>query len=163
MADWTCVQTKPAEELKAKRWIQDRRHEVYLPLVRERRGAIRPLFPRYLFVVLDERWPELESLPGVSHLLRDGDKPAALRLVLPGRKRRDRPPLPTRVISGDAVIERIKFLPAIGAMRNDSNAHRYCNICSCDDWLCDLLARLPCDAGMVGSRYRDHRYLVFGC
>jgi hypothetical protein len=39
MCDWTCVQTKPGEEVKAQRWIKDREHEVYLPLVRERRGA----------------------------------------------------------------------------------------------------------------------------
>jgi Transcription termination factor nusG len=110
MCDWTCVQTKPGEEVKAQRWIKDREHEVYLPLVRERRGVIRPLFPRYLFVVLTDRWPELESLPGVSHLLRDGDKPAALRVLIPGRKRRDRPPTPTRVISGDEVIARIKSM-----------------------------------------------------
>jgi hypothetical protein len=71
---------------------------------------VRPLFPRYLFVELTDRWPELESLPGVSHLLRDGDKPAALRVLIPGRKRRDRPPTPTRVISGDEVIARIKSM-----------------------------------------------------
>jgi Transcription termination factor nusG len=110
MLEWTCLQSKPAEETKAKRWIEDRGHEVYLPLVRERRGAIRPLFPRYLFVVLDERWPELESLPGVAHVLRDGERPARLRLVIPGRKRRNKPALPSRVINGDDVIMRIKSM-----------------------------------------------------
>lgn len=108
--DWTCLQTKPAEESKAKRWIEDRRHEVYLPMVREQRGAVRPLFPRYLFVVLNDRWPELESLPGVSHLLRDGEKPAMLRVVIPGRQRRGKPPTPSRVVTGAEVIERIKAM-----------------------------------------------------
>ena len=108
--EWACLQTKPAEEHKAKRWIENRDFQVYLPLVRERRGMLRPLFPRYLFVELNDRWPQLESLPGVSHLLRDGEKPALLRIVIPGRQRRNKPPLPSRVVTGNDVIERIKAM-----------------------------------------------------
>ena len=108
IGDWGCVCTKPQEEVKARTWIASKGIETYLPLVRER-GTIKPLFPRYLFSRICETWRVMLSLPGVSAVLMNGEEPATLR-VYDRRQQRRRKPATTRIITGDAVIERIRHM-----------------------------------------------------
>jgi hypothetical protein len=90
---------------KPRTWIENAGHEVYLPLCRDHR-RLQPLFKRYLFVRIDQQWHDIMTLPGVSQVLMAGERPAILRLTM--RERRKRKPRPTRIITGDEVIEAIK-------------------------------------------------------
>lgn len=85
---WYVVHTQPHAEAKAAHHLARQGFAPYLPrYLRKRRHARRvetvaaPLFPRYLFVALDasaQRWRAIESTIGVSHLVRNGDEPAAV-------------------------------------------------------------------------------------
>ncbi len=105
LREWACVQTKPQEESKACLWIRNDEHECYCPMARDpyRPQFVRPLFNRYIFVVIDERWRDVLLLPGVHQMLMTGEHPSVLRIVYrQGRKRR------LHVISGSEVISHIK-------------------------------------------------------
>ncbi len=104
MAEWACVQTKPQEEQKALNWIKATGHTAYLPMAREpwRPAVVRPLFNRYLFLQISERWWAVLSLPGVSGMLMTGQQPAVLRLTQ--RTRRGK----LVITSGEEVIAHIK-------------------------------------------------------
>lgn len=60
-------------------------YSTWFPRIRRRavrRGRrvqiVEPLFPRYFFVELCERWFSLSWLRGVSHVLQDGERPIVL-------------------------------------------------------------------------------------
>ena len=90
---WYVVQTQAHAETKACWHLARQGFETYLPrYLKQRRHARRvemvqaPLFPRYLFVVIDiatQRWRSISSTIGVSQLVCTGDLPA---------------PVPSRVI-----------------------------------------------------------------
>lgn len=82
MLRWYLVHTKPGREVVARCNLERQGYEVYLPLVLQpvqRRGRwqerVAPLFPRYLFLGLDEgRQPlaPVRSTPGVASVVRYG-------------------------------------------------------------------------------------------
>ncbi len=82
---WYVVHTQPHNEGRAEEHLRRQSFAVYLPrYLRQRRHArkseivSRPLFPRYLFVLLDltkDRWRSIQSTFGVSHLVTAGDEP----------------------------------------------------------------------------------------
>jgi transcriptional antiterminator RfaH len=85
MKSWYLVYTKPRQEKVALRNLQNQAYEVYLPLVQVekiRQGARslveEALFPRYLFVQLDEAgsqsWAPIRSTVGVSQLVKFGSR-----------------------------------------------------------------------------------------
>ena len=85
MKSWYLVYTKPRQEKVALRNLQNQAYEAYLPLIQVkkiRQGARacveEALFPRYLFVKLDEEgtqaWGPIRSTVGVSHLVKFGSK-----------------------------------------------------------------------------------------
>lgn len=85
MKNWYLVYTKPKKERLALQNLQNQAYEVYLPLIKVekiRQGAIvcveEALFPRYLFVRLDEvglqSWAPIRSTVGVSQLVRFGSR-----------------------------------------------------------------------------------------
>jgi transcriptional antiterminator RfaH len=95
---WYVVQTHPHAEAKAAWHLQRQAFETYLPrYLKKRRHARRaetvaaPLFPRYLFVgVTTQRWQAIQSTIGVTRLVRDGDRPAAVpAAVFEALKRRE--------------------------------------------------------------------------
>lgn len=85
MSVWYAVHTHPREEQKALINLQRQGYSVYLPLYTKiRRHARRieriasPLFPRYLFVLVDEMhqsWSAIRSTFGVSQVVCNGGTP----------------------------------------------------------------------------------------
>jgi transcriptional antiterminator RfaH len=80
MADfWSCVYTQPQAERRAAAGLGEQGYECYLPMMRKRLGGECPLFARYLFVFIGNRWSSIDGTRGVTGLLMDGDRPARLR------------------------------------------------------------------------------------
>ena len=85
---WYVVQTQANGEAKAAQNLLRQGYEIYLPrYLKSRRHArkldfvAKPLFPRYLFVAVDtatQRWRSIQSTFGVSHLVTNGNEPAAV-------------------------------------------------------------------------------------
>jgi transcriptional antiterminator RfaH len=99
-ARWFVVQTQGNGETKAARNLLRQGYEVYVPRYLKRRRharkvdhVARPLFPRYMFVAVDmatQRWRSIQSTFGVSHLVCNGDDPAAVpEGVVPALKARE--------------------------------------------------------------------------
>ena len=97
---WYVVQTHSHTEAKASWHLQRQGFEIYLPRYLKRRRharrtetVIAPLFPRYLFVAVDmttQRWLPIRSTIGVTRLVCDGDRPAAVPgAVFEALKRRE--------------------------------------------------------------------------
>ena len=85
---WYVVQTQVNGEAKAAQNLLRQGFEIYLPRYLKRRCHARkvefvakPLFPRYMFVAIDraaQRWRSIQSTQGVSHLVCNGEEPAAV-------------------------------------------------------------------------------------
>ena len=85
---WCVVQTHSHAEAKAACHLGRQGFATYLPRYLKRRRHARrietvpaPLFPRYLFVLIDlatQPWRSVQSTIGVSHLVINGDRPATL-------------------------------------------------------------------------------------
>src|SRR4051794_26805332 len=85
---WYAAQTQPHSERKAVAHLARQGFETYLPQYLKRRRHARrietvcaPLFPRYIFVGLDiatQRWRSVCSTSGVTRLVCNGDRPAAV-------------------------------------------------------------------------------------
>jgi transcriptional antiterminator RfaH len=89
MSFWACAQTEPLRELAAMRFLGLAGYTVYCPrirVVRPRRGGRKvvshpPLFPSYLFVMIEVGWWSARWCPGIVKLLANGDAP----MVVPDR------------------------------------------------------------------------------
>ncbi len=87
-ARWYVLQIKPRQEQRALENLCNQGFECLLPMYtreRLRRGhrelVEEPLFPRYLFIRLDQissNWYALRSSYGVANIVRFGDVPASL-------------------------------------------------------------------------------------
>ena len=85
---WYVVQTQVNCENKAAQNLIRQGFDVYLPRYLKRRRharkvdyAIKPLFPRYIFVAIDmatQRWRSIQSTFGVSRLVTNGEDPATV-------------------------------------------------------------------------------------
>jgi transcriptional antiterminator RfaH len=85
-AGWYVVHTHVHAETKAASHLTRQGYAIYLPRYLKRRRHARrveiiaaPLFPRYLFVAIEQvtkRWRSIQSTIGVTHLVRNGDEPA---------------------------------------------------------------------------------------
>ncbi|MQA67545.1 MAG: transcriptional activator RfaH [Alphaproteobacteria bacterium] len=117
---WYVVQTQPNSERKAAFHLERQDITVYLPQYLKRWRHARktdlrptPLFPRYLFIAMDiaqARWRAVRSTIGVSALVCNGERPAAVPdgVVETIRAREDeRGLVPLRMVNpyrkGDAV------------------------------------------------------------
>jgi transcriptional antiterminator RfaH len=82
---WYVIHTHAHAETKALQHLSRQGYAAYLPCfakwrrhARRRERVSRPLFPRYLFVALDnldQRWRPILSTVGVRDLLRLGERP----------------------------------------------------------------------------------------
>lgn len=98
---WYLVYAKPRQETVARLNLERQGYRVYLPLVRQPRrqkgrtiAIIAPMFPRYLFVRLDQEthdWGPIRSTFGVVSIVRFGQVSAVVPddLVELLRKRED--------------------------------------------------------------------------
>ena len=114
MLRWYLVHAKPGQENTAERHLRRQGYEVYLPLVSQpiRRGnrwqnRIGPLFPRYLFIALDEEQSlaPVRSTIGVSCVVRQGGQ----YTVVPERVVRDLRSLEDQVTG----LHRIQEIPGL--------------------------------------------------
>ncbi|MBD3646261.1 MAG: transcriptional activator RfaH, partial [Pseudomonadales bacterium] len=79
MKNWYVVQCKPNQDARAQENLNNQAFETFRPLARVRRrcrgqlkSAIESLFPRYLFIHLDEQeedWGPIRSTRGVANLV----------------------------------------------------------------------------------------------
>ena len=83
---WGVVRTHGGEEARAEDNLRNQGYVTLLPrfreLVRKRGRWVQEspvLFPRYLFVEIEERWRSIFSTRGVAGMLMDGERPALLR------------------------------------------------------------------------------------
>ena len=82
---WYVVRTQPHRETQAARQLENQDFRVFLPrFFKSRRHArkfetvLAPLFPRYMFIVLDlsrDRWRSVNGTLGVDRLLMRGGEP----------------------------------------------------------------------------------------
>ena len=82
---WYLIHSKPRQESVAQENLLRQGYETYLPLteVRKTRAGrrltvVEPLFPRYLFIRLDQEtdnWSPIRSTVGVATLVRFGPRP----------------------------------------------------------------------------------------
>ena len=85
---WYVVHTHPHAEARAQEHLRRQGFTTYLPLLLKARSharktdrVSRPLFPRYLFVMVDstqQRWHSIRSTFGVANLVGGQDGPTAL-------------------------------------------------------------------------------------
>ena len=85
---WYVIHTKPRQEQRALLNLEQQGYECYLPTLaveKIRQGTLtveeEPLFPRYLFIRLDQgasakSWSPIRSTKGVSRLVAFGSEPA---------------------------------------------------------------------------------------
>ena len=86
MQSWYLLYSKPMQERVAVENLERQGYSTYLPLIRSRKRrqtrivhVIEPMFPRYLFLHLDDLgqdWGPIRSTLGVSRLVRFGDDAA---------------------------------------------------------------------------------------
>ena len=85
---WHLLKTKPREDARAEQHLLNQGYEIFRPLLRHLRlqhgrqtAVIESLFPRYLFIRLDEQfsnWSRIRSTRGVAGLVRFNDLPAVV-------------------------------------------------------------------------------------
>lgn len=92
--DWYVIHTKPRQEQRALINLMQQGYQGYLPIItleKLSRGRINlveePLFPRYLFICLDnsrhgQNWAPIRSTLGVSGLVTFGSTPAKIDATL---------------------------------------------------------------------------------
>lgn len=88
MRRWYLLKTKVREERRAQENLENQRYQTYLPKIRlfsRSRGSVKeriePLFPGYLFILLDvkdDNWAPIRSTRGVLQIVRFGASPASL-------------------------------------------------------------------------------------
>ena len=86
MINWYLLLTKPREDERAQQHLENQGYDIFRPLIRQfkiKKGkqvaTLEPLFPRYIFIRLDEvlsNWAKLRSTRGVAQLVRFADMPA---------------------------------------------------------------------------------------
>ena len=120
---WSVAQTKPHEEAIALRNLRRQRFEAFYPFVllpnRYHRLAVRPVFPGYVFVKLDDdsTWSPINSTLGVRRLLTNAVKeseyrrPARIPFVEDLRRLRVRPTGVTEDTLPAGTVVRIKRGP----------------------------------------------------
>ena len=88
MKNWYAVHCKPGQDARAEEHLGNQDYQVFRPMARIRKrcrgqykDVIESLFPRYLFVQLDnalENWAPIRSTRGVVGLVRFRDQPAVV-------------------------------------------------------------------------------------
>lgn len=82
MAIWAVAVTRPNFERKASEHLAQQGFEFYLPkTLTEKTKREILLFPRYIFIAIEDAWHKIFYTRGVSRVLLRGDKPATLPQV----------------------------------------------------------------------------------
>jgi transcriptional antiterminator RfaH len=84
MAFWAVARTESQREATARRFLGAQGFECYLPVIQlpplPGRGVRRraPLFPGYIFILIQLQWYSIKPTFGVRGLIMDGQRPARL-------------------------------------------------------------------------------------
>lgn len=88
MKNWHLLMTKPREDERAEQHLLNQGYELFRPMLRQYRirqgkqvAVTEPLFPRYLFIRLDDvlsNWASIRSTRGVASLVRFAELPAVV-------------------------------------------------------------------------------------
>jgi transcription antitermination factor NusG len=74
---WSCAQIQATRERLALHCLALAGYKTYAPHIREQRTRrTPPLFPGYVFVLIELQWHTARSCPGVCRLVLDGARPA---------------------------------------------------------------------------------------
>lgn len=86
MKHWHLLMTKPREDERAESHLLNQNYELFRPMLKQFKvkggkqvPVIEPLFPRYLFIRLDDvlgKWSMIRSTRGVAKIVRFSDMPA---------------------------------------------------------------------------------------
>jgi transcriptional antiterminator RfaH len=83
MAFWTAARIRPRKERLALHCLNVSGFETYVPRTKDRivrRGrkvsAIAPLFPSYVFILIELQWYGARFALGIANLIMDGERPA---------------------------------------------------------------------------------------
>jgi len=86
MKYWHLLMTKPREDERAESHLLNQDYELFRPMIRQFKiqggkqvAVTEPLFPRYLFIRLDDvlgNWSKIRSTRGVARMVRFTDMPA---------------------------------------------------------------------------------------
>jgi transcriptional antiterminator RfaH len=92
MRHWHLLMTKPREDERAEQHLLNQGYEIFRPLLKrysikggKQVPVTEPLFPRYIFINLDDvlsNWSKLRSTRGVAKLVKFTDMPAIVPQVL---------------------------------------------------------------------------------
>ena len=78
---WSVAMTKANSENTALANLVNQGYTVWLPKYTQKIGTktrVKPLFPRYIFVLIDDAFHSISSTRGVSRLIMNEDKPAVV-------------------------------------------------------------------------------------
>lgn len=85
---WYVATTLPRKERLAEANLANQNYRSFLPIhsetrrhARQFRTVLAPLFPRYIFIILDidqRRWRSINGTLGVQRLMTDGERPLAV-------------------------------------------------------------------------------------
>ena len=128
MAYWAVARVEPRREAVAQHFLRLAGFEVYVPRFCEWRlcngrrvGRVRPLFPSYVFFVIEQQWYAARWAIGVTALIMGDQRPARVPdAVIAGLKSRERAdglielPKPAGLRRGDPV--RIVRGPLVGQL-----------------------------------------------
>lgn len=92
MAYWSVAQTESQREGVAANFLKQDLYETYLPKIATKAGSrerVVPLFPGYIFVLIEERWWSIKHTFGVLRVLMADERPANIddKVVSAIRKR----------------------------------------------------------------------------
>jgi transcriptional antiterminator RfaH len=83
MAFWTAARVMPRRERLALHCLKLSGFETYVPRIKDRRiirgrkvNEIAPLFPNYIFILIELQWHAARFALGVASLIMDGERPA---------------------------------------------------------------------------------------
>ena len=74
MNKWYLIKTKPRQEIKAKKNLENQGYRAFCPMIKINDRLV-VLFPGYLFIQLNEKtqnWSPINSTKGVSHFVKFG-------------------------------------------------------------------------------------------
>jgi transcriptional antiterminator RfaH len=117
---WACARVQPQREAYAAEHIERAGFQLFLPKVETGR-TVEPLFRSYCFILIIDRWRQIETTFGVLSLIRFGDCPAKVpeREIAALRDRADAtgiirlppppPPKPRRVFRKGEKVRVVAF------------------------------------------------------
>jgi transcriptional antiterminator RfaH len=111
MSYWCCARIDGRHERLAIHCLGLAKHTIYQPRIRAPRKTTAPLFPSYLFVLIELQWHTARWSPGINKIIMTGDSPTRVPdRIIEELRSRERGglvvlPAPRRLDGGGAQFE----------------------------------------------------------